>query len=156
MNYHVVFDASRNGSELAIFALPPIGVLLAASIGWALKGSSDSKEALKGRMFLLLSAVGFVLSLVLLLGHYSEYYRAKKALQTGHYEVIEGTVKNFVPMPPGGHSTESFDIDKTSFRYGSGRGSIVFNSESNHGYVHDGVQVRIAYKDEDILRVEVR
>jgi hypothetical protein len=156
MNYHVVFDASRNGSELAIFALPPIGVLLAASIGWALKGSSDSKEALKGRMFLSLSAVGFVLSLVLLLGHYSEYYRAKKALQTGHYEVIEGTVKNFVPMPPGGHSTESFDIDKTSFRYGSGRGSIVFNSESNHGYVHDGVQVRIAYKDEDILRVEVR
>ena len=156
MNYHIVFDASRNGSELAIFALPLVGVLLAASIGWALKGSSDSKEALKGRVSLLFSAVGFVLSLVLLLGHYSEYYRAKKALQTGHYQVIEGTVKNFVPMPPGGHSTESFDIDKTSFRYGSGRGSIVFNSEWNHGYIHNGVQVRIAYKDEDILRIEVR
>jgi len=156
MNYHVVFDASRNGSELAIFALAPIGVLLAASIGWALKGSNDPKEAIKGRMFLLLSAVGLVLSLVLLLGHYSEYYRAKKALQTGDYQVIEGTVKNFIPMPPGGHSTESFDIDKTSFRYGSGRGSIVFNSEWNHGYIHNGVQVRIVYKDEDILRIEVR
>jgi hypothetical protein len=155
MNYHVVFDASRNSSELAIFALAPVGVLLAALIGWALKGSSDPKEALKGKMFLLFSAVGFVFSLVLLFGHYSEYYRAKKALRTRDYQVIEGTVENFVPMPPGGHSTESFDIDKTSFRYGSGRGSIVFNSEWNHGYIHNGVQVRIAYKDEDILRIEV-
>ena len=155
MNYHVVFDASRNSSELAIFALAPLGVLLAALIGWALKGSSDPKEALKGKMFLLFSAVGFVFSLVLLFGHYSEYYRAKKALRTRDYQVIEGTVENFVPMPPGGHSTESFDIDKTSFRYGSGRGSIVFNSEWNHGYIHNGVQVRIAYKDEDILRIEV-
>jgi hypothetical protein len=125
-------------------------------IGWALKGSSDPKEALKGKMFLLISAVGFVFSLVLLLGHYSEYYGAKRALQTGDYQVIEGTVKNFVAMPPSGHSTESFDIDKTSFRYGSGRGSIVFNSEWNHGYIHNGVQARIAYKDEDILRIEVR
>lgn len=156
MNYHVVFDASRNASELAIYALAPLGVLLAALIGWALKGSSDPKEANKGKMFLLVAAVGLVFSLVLLVGNYSEYYRAKKALQAGDYQVIEGTVKNFVPMPSGGHSTESFDIDKTSFRYGSGRGSIVFNSEWNHGYIHNGVQARIAYKEKDILRIEIK
>ena len=156
MNYHVVFDASRNGSELAIYALAPLGVLLAALIGWALKGSSDPKEVSKGKIFLLVAAVGFVFSLVLLVGNYSEYYRARKALQAGDYQLIEGTVKNFVPMPLSGHSTESFDIDTKSFRYGSGRGSIVFNSEWNHGYIHDGVQARIAYKDADILRIEIR
>ncbi len=156
MNYHVVFDASRNASELAIYALPPLGVLLAALIGWGFRGSSDPKEALKGKMFLLFAAVGLVFSLVLLVGNYSRYYRAKKALQAGDYQVIEGTVKNFVPMPSGGHSTETFDINKKSFRYGGGRGSIVFNSEWNHGYIHNGVQARIAYKDEDILRIEIK
>ena len=156
MNYNIVFDASRNGSQLAIYALIPVFVLLPALVGWALKDSDDSKEALKGKFFLLLSAVGFSFSLMLLIGNYGEYYRARKALQTGDYQVVEGIVENFVPMPPGGHSTESFNIGSTSFRYGSGWGSIVFNSEWNHGYIHNGAQVRIAYKNEEILRVEAR
>ena len=51
------------------------------------------------------------------------------------------------PCPDGPRLTLTFDM-------GSGRGSIVFNSE--WGYIPDGVQVRIAYKDEDRLRIELR
>jgi hypothetical protein len=58
---------------------------LAALIGWGLKGSGDPNEVSEGKMLLLFSAVGFVFSLVLLVGNYSEYYRAKKALRTGNY-----------------------------------------------------------------------
>lgn len=94
--------------------------------------------------------------MLLLTASHSEYYQAKYALKTGDYQVAEGIVETFVPMPPGGHATESFEINKIPFRYRSGSGSVFFNSEWNRGYVHDGVQVRISYKDEHILRVEIR
>src|SRR5262245_32431394 len=115
MHYQVVFDASRNGSQLAIFLAAPIFALIFVMIGLALKNSIDPKEAIKGKFFLAISGVGFLLSLVLIAGNSAEYYQAKRALQTGNYKVVEGTVRNFVPMPPGGHSTESFDIGGTSF-----------------------------------------
>jgi hypothetical protein len=134
----------------------PIFALLPGLIGWALKDSDDPKEAFKGKFFLLLSGCGFALSLVLLIGNYAVYYRAKKALQIRDCQVVEGMVENFIPMPPGGHSIESFKVGQKSFQYGSGWGSTVLNSEWNHGYIHNGVEVRITYKDGDILRVEVR
>jgi hypothetical protein len=154
MGYQVVFDASRNGSQLAIYLLIPVFALIPGMIGWALKDSADPKESLKGKFFLLISAVGFCFSLVFLAGNSNEYFKAKRALETGDYAVVEGTVRNFVPMPRGGHSTESFDIGQVSFRYGSGWGSIVFNSEWNRGFIHDGVRLRIAYQNGDILRIE--
>jgi len=131
MHYQVVFDASLNGSQLAIYLLAPLFLLIFAMIGWALKNSLDSKEVVKGKFFLAIAGAVFLLSLVLIAGNAAEYYKAKRALQTGNYKVAEGIVRNFVPMPPGGHSTESFDIGGTSFQYGSGWGSIVFNSEWN-------------------------
>ena len=70
--------------------------------------------------------------------------------------MVEGTVEDFTPMPPGGHSIECFKVGKKSFQYGSGWGSIVFNSDSNHGYIHSSASVRITYRDEDILRVEIK
>jgi len=124
-------------------------------IGWALKGSGDAKGATKGKIFLGVAAAGFLLSLVLFAGNFAEYYRAKQALQTGNYEVVEGTVRNFVPMPPGGHSIESFDIGETSFRYGSGWGSILFNSEWNRGFIHNGARLKVSSRHGDILRIEV-
>ena len=156
MNYHVVFDVSQNGSQLAIWFLIPLFALLSGLVGWALKNSDDRQSAFKGKFFALISACGFALSLVLLVGNYYEYRHAKKALETRNYRIVEGTVKEFVPMPPGGHSTESFKVGDASFQYGSGWGSTIFNSEWNRGYIHNGAQVRITYSDRDILRVEVR
>ena len=155
MGYQVVFDASRNGSQLAIYLLIPVFAIIPGLIGWALKDSTDPKESIKGKFFLLVSALGFCFSLVFLTGNCAEYYRAKRVLQTRDYDVVEGTVRNFVPMPPGGHSTESFDIGPASVHYGSGWGSIFFNSEWNRGHVYKGAQLRISYKNGDILRIEV-
>jgi hypothetical protein len=156
VNYHVVFDASQNGSQLGIWAIIPLLALLPGLIGWAFKDSSDPKEALKGRFLLLISACGLALSLVFLVGRYGEYYQAKKALHTRDYQIVEGTVEGFVPMPPGGHSIERFKVGEKTFQYGSGWGSIVFNSEGNRGYIRNGAQVRISYLNEEILRVELR
>jgi hypothetical protein len=156
VNYHVVFDVSQNGSQLAIWFLIPLFALLPGLIGWALKNSGDPQSAFKGRFFILISGCGFAFSLVLLAGHWSNYHHAKKTLETRGYEIAEGAVRDFVPMPPGGHSIESFKVGDASFQYGSGWGSTIFNSEWNHGYIHNGAQVRITYSDGNILRVEVR
>jgi hypothetical protein len=156
VNYHVVFDASQNGPQLGIWAIIPVFALLPGLIGWAFRDSSDPKEAFKGKVFLLISFCGLALSLLLLIGRYGEYYQAKKALQTRDYQIVEGTVEDFVPIPPGGHSIERFKVGTKSFEYGSGWGSIVFNSDWNRGYIRNGGQVRISYRNEDILRVELR
>jgi len=156
VNYHVVFDVSQNSSQLVIFALIILFALLPGLIGWGLIGSSNATEAFKGKFFLLISFIGVALSLVALISVSWEYYDVRKALRTGNFQVAEGTIENFVPMPSGGHSTESFKVGTTSFAYGSGWGSIVFNSEWNHGFIRNGVQVRISYRDGDILRVETR
>lgn len=63
---------------------------------------------------------------------------------------------NFIPMPPNGHSTESFNVSSSYFEYSSGWGSTSFNSEWNKGYIHNGAKVRITFLDKDILRVETQ
>ena len=156
MNYQVAFDVSQNSSQLAIWFFIPLFTLLPALVGWAVKDSDDPRLALKGKIFILVSGCGFALSLVMLVGNYAEYSRAKKALETGSYQIAEGTVSDFVPMPRGGHSIESFKVGDASFQYGSGWGSILFNSEWNSGYIHNGAQVRISYRDGNILRVEIK
>jgi hypothetical protein len=156
VNYHVVFDASQNASQVGLFLFPPLFALVFGFIGWAVKNSGDPQWLAKGTFFMVISALGLGLSLVFLVSQLNKYHRAKKALETGNYQVAEGTVSDFVPMPPGGHSIEHFRVAGSAFQYGSGWGSVVFNSEWNRGDIRNGAQVRIAYSDGNILRVEVK
>jgi hypothetical protein len=44
----------------------------------------------------------------------------KKAIATGDYQVIEGIVSDFIPMPISGHPSESFSVGGVPLRYGAG------------------------------------
>jgi hypothetical protein len=90
------------------------------------------------------------------LSMYWEYRSARKAFEIHSYSVSEGVVTDFIPMPPGGHSTESFKVNGVRFEYGSGWGSTMFNSEWNKGFIHNGVEARITYVAKDIIKVEVK
>jgi hypothetical protein len=98
---------------------------------------------------------GFGLSMVLAVGNGAEYIEVKRAVARHDYQVVEGTVSDFVPMPRGGHSVETFRLNDAAFHYGSGWGSMMFNSDWNRGYLHNGARVQLAYRGDDILRVEV-
>lgn len=39
---------------------------------------------------------------------YGEYWNARHAIDSHSFSIAEGVVSDFVPMPPGGHSIESF------------------------------------------------
>jgi len=156
VNYHVVFDALQTGSQLAICLFIPLLLLVPGAVGWALKRSPDPYSVFKGKVFLFISIASFGISLMVATISFVEYHQMKLALAEGDYQVTEGIVKEFVPMPPRGHPVESFRVGGASFHYGSGWDSIVFNSAWNRGYIHNGAQVRITHRGVDILRVEVR
>jgi len=155
MHYHVEFDALRNGSELAICVVIPLLLLVPGIVGWTLMRSRDTNLARKGTLFLFASTVSFVITVVVASVGFVEYHQMKKAVATHDYQVTEGVVSNFIPMPSSGHPSESFSVGGISFRYGAGWDSLVFNAAWNRGYIHNGAQVRITHRGIDILRVEV-
>jgi hypothetical protein len=156
MGYRTAFDVRQAGFHWWIALLVVTFATLFLGIGWALRGSRDDELSLKGLLFQLVGAIGVLGAATFLVSTYREYHAATKALLKHDYSVAEGSVTDFVPMPPGGHSTETFRIDGVRFEYGGGWGSTVFNSEWNTGFIHNGVQARITYHDRDILKVEVR
>jgi hypothetical protein len=156
VNYHVVFDALQNGSQLAICLFIPLFLLAPGAVGWTLARSTSPHPALKGKVFLFISIVSFGVSLTVATISFVQYHQMSLALADGDYQVTEGIVDEFVPMPPSGHPVESFRVGAASFHYGSGWDSIVFNSGRNRGYIHNGAQVRITHRGVDILRVEVK
>ena len=156
LNYHIAFDALHNGSQLAVCLFIPLLALVPGVVGWALKRSHDPLCELKGNIFLYISIVSFGISVIGATISFAQYRQMKLALSSGDYQVTEGIVTDFVPMPPSGRPVESFRVGGSSFHYGSGWDSISFNSGWNHGYIHNDAQVRITHKGIKILRVEVK
>jgi hypothetical protein len=87
---------------------------------------------------------------------YAEYRSARNALEARHYAVVEGLVTNFVPMPYGGHSEESFTVGGKTFTYSDFNLTAGFNNTRSHGGPIDaGELVRVSYIGNTILRLEI-
>ena len=156
MGYRTVFDVTQVGFQWWIPLLIFIFGALFAGVAWAVRTSDDKDSFRKGTLFQIVGTVGTLGAIVFLVSMYREYRSARNAFTTHSYSVSEGVVRDFIPMPPGGHSTESFDVNGVRFEYGSGLGSTTFNSEWNKGFIHNGVEARITYIGKDIIRVEVK
>jgi hypothetical protein len=156
MGYRTVFDVTQVGFQWWIPLLILIFGALFVSIGFAVRTLGDRDSSTKGALFQIVGAVGILGALVFSASMYEEYRTARKAFTTHSYSVSEGVVRDFIPMPPGGHSTESFEVSGVRFEYGSGWGSTMFNSEWNKGSIHNGVEARITYLGKDIIKVEVK
>lgn len=138
MHYQVVFDPLRNGSELAICVFIPLLFSVPGIVGWPLIRSRDTNSARKGKFFLLASTIGFAVSVIVASISFVDYRQVKKAIATGDYQVTEGIVSEFVPMPSSGHNPgESFSVGGVFFRYGAGWDSLVFNAAWNRGSIHN-------------------
>ena len=59
---------------------------------------------------------GFVF-LVFLSNNIDLYNACVKAYRSGNYEIAEGYVENYVPMPKEGHALESFNVCDVYFEY---------------------------------------
>jgi hypothetical protein len=115
MTYRTVFDVTQVGMQPGIPLLMLIFAGLFVVIGWGIKTSGDRNSFLKGTIFQLGGVLGILGALGFSVSLYSEYHRAEKALAGHDYLVTEGMVEHFIPMPPGGHSTESFVVNEVHF-----------------------------------------
>lgn len=69
------------------------------------------------------------------------------AYRNGTYETVEGYVDSFIPMPKGGHSRESFEIDGVHFEYSENLiPSAYSKTKSNGGVIRgNGQYLKIGY-----------
>lgn len=92
-------------------------------------------------------------------GTYSQYLRHRALAQENRCSVVEGPVRDFVPMPYTGHARESFSVSGVTFRYSDFVITGGFNNTSSHGGpIKSDSYVRICYDPSGnvILRLEIR
>lgn len=162
MNFKTVFDAAEDGYGAWWF--PTIGLLF-VFIGWL----QVFRPILVARIFpygvqglgrKILGWFLFVFSLfwtvISFIGTYAEARMATSALRRGQYSVVEGPVTHFVPMPVEGHSNESFVVGNQRFSYSDYTVTAGFRNTASHGGpIREGIQVRVTYVGNLILKLEI-
>ncbi len=85
-----------------------------------------------------------------------EYYRLIKARRAGTFYVVEGKVMDFDPLAYKGHQNESFTVNGKHFEYSDYWITNGFNRTASHGGpIQAGLQVRISYVGNTIIKLEV-
>ena len=88
-----------------------------------------------------------IFSIIILFSQIDMYNKIVRAYEQGNYQVVEGYVENFDPMPQSGHKKESFDIDGVPFSYSDFIVQQGYNNAKSHGGVitGDGQHLKIGY-----------
>jgi hypothetical protein len=82
--------------------------------------------------------------------------QALTAYKEGNYQLVEGNVKDFQPMPYEGHQLECFSVQDKRFCYSDYVIAPGFRNTASHGGpIHSGLPVRIAYLGGVILRLDL-
>ncbi len=71
------------------------------------------------------------------------YNKTAGAYRRGEYEIVEGCVENFDPMPYHGKKNESFEIDGVKFFYSDYNDQPGYNRSRSHGGVIKGNEQRL-------------
>ena len=88
--------------------------------------------------------------------NYSHFANLRNAARNGEAEVVEGEVKEFVPMPYQGHADETFVVDGRHFSYSDYDETKGFNQTRSHGGpMREGLHVRITHVDGSIVKLEI-
>ena len=98
--------------------------------------------------FLLLGIIFVALCAIFILQHFLKMYRTVIVpYANGQYEIVEGYVQNFIPMPPEGKSREMFDIGNVHFEYSDNLIVLGYNKTKPNGGVirGNGQYLKVGY-----------
>jgi len=88
--------------------------------------------------------------------NYSHFANLRNTARNGGAEVVEGQVKEFIPMPYQGHARETFVVNGHPFSYSDYDETGGFNHTQSHGGpMKEGLQVRITHVDGSIVKLEI-
>ena len=122
-----------------------------APYGYMLSGKKLNASAAKG---ISIFGVTFLSVIIIIVGcgHFNMVKNTVWAYNEGCYELVEGYVENFDPMPYEGHDFESFEIDGVKFFYSDYNVTVGYNKTKSHGGVISGngqhLRIKYIYLDE--------
>lgn len=165
MEYRVAFDIAEAGYKS--WSFPAFGLILVA-VGVLLILTHDRWPALllsdwwakHPRMSRGFTRVFFGFAVLWTVGSFAgtffEYLSHKSARDNGQVQVVEGPVKNFIPMPASGHAMEKFCVRDRCFEYSDFVITAGFNNTASHGGpIREGLPVRVTYVGSAIVKLEV-
>lgn len=160
MNYKVIFDIAEVGYKS--WSFPAFGLIFVA-IGLLLvifrkliPGWWGNHPRARNAFSYFFLGFAVIWTLASFLGTYNEYSTLRSAQKTGSFNVVEGKVTNFKPMPYGGHSMERFCVKDHCFEYSDYVISGGFNNTTSHGGpIREGLPVRITFIGNEIIKLEV-
>ncbi|HEY2891148.1 MAG TPA: hypothetical protein VGJ31_11000 [Dongiaceae bacterium] len=160
MNWQTVFDLETAGYKSWYWGVWPLAF---AAIGVALRWkpaffqTARKKRPLKPRdAGLLLIVVGLSFAVLICTETFADFHDLLADLRTGKYQIAEGVVTNFHPMPYTGHSMETFDVGDAHFKYSDYVVDAGFNNTASHGGpLRPGLHVRIFYSGSHILKLQI-
>jgi hypothetical protein len=153
-HFVVVFDIGQKHPDWNVLVTPVLFMLV--SLGFA------CWEFLTKRRFKYFMVAGVFAFIAFVVGY--GYYKdstyglreAAASLREGQVSVVEGRVRDFVPMPFSGHPHEQFTVNGVHFSYSDYEIQPCFNTSSSHGGpIRSDIWVRLSYRGDCILRVEV-
>jgi hypothetical protein len=158
VTFELVFDANEAGYRQWWF--PAFGLIFVAVFsGFVIYDRRQTTHRLSPmrRVVMYLGAVFSILwVLATFLGTFSEYWTLRQALRLGHFEIVEGKVVDFVPMPPQGHAMERFTVNGHHYEYSDFVVTAGFNNTQSHGGpIREGIIVRIRDVNGQIARLEI-
>jgi hypothetical protein len=160
MAYTIYFDLAQAGFRawqplsvgLTLTAVGAVLVFAPKLLAW-LPGLQGRSRRLFSWSYFLFALTWTIIASI---GTYSSYRAVRAAEDEGRFTVVEGTVQNFHPMPYGGHSQETFEVDGMPFHYSDYDGSPGFHTTASHGGpIREGLPVRISFAGTTILKLEI-
>lgn len=172
--YHIVFELGVKDLLLNLlwFILPI--AFFAMGFGYVMGKAGKSylpdhrpevigHPVLRRILGVVLMLVSLVMACAMTAVTFGEFLQLRRTLNNGRYQVVEGPVENFVPMPYQGHAAEHFTVKSVPFSYSTYQVISCFNHTSSHGGpIRWGLPVRISYvaalssyRSNCILRLEV-
>jgi hypothetical protein len=163
MDYKLVFDLQTSDIRIAnyLFMLPGVIVFLFGAVTYFFRDHYSNPfraRPMPQRFPFFLLLFGAVWMQLSALSLYTQYDVMDRALKTGKVRVVEGKVVQFSPMPYTGHAMERFCVSDTEacFSYSDYEVTPGFNRTTAHGGpIQAGLPVRVTYKDNTILKLEV-
>lgn len=160
MKYQVVFDIANKPSYWWFPASGLFIALIAIIMLISLKLRRIKPRLWQSqKMSMVISAIIAFFSLVLSCSSGIVLYSRQANIQAllSQQQVVEGRVEYFTPMPYEGKALESFSVRGVKFEYSDFVLTSGFNNTASHGGpIQEGLQVRIHYVDNIILKLEIQ
>lgn len=139
---NVLYEAGFKLDALLVIPVVMLVFIALFPVIWKIyEKNNEVKIDYKAVKMFCLCGGAFVTALLIICwaSHLSMYNKIVGAYNSGQYEVVEGYVENFVPMPYEGRGNkESFEINGVEFSYSDYESQQGYNNAKSHGGVVEG------------------